>query len=98
MFVAGSLTNTSYWRKDHFYYDKEHAKSETVNYIGYTAKVGANYNIDDYHNVFFNTGIISRAPFFSGGAFLSSRVSNATNPNAVNEKVLSAIQNGWIKP
>lgn len=69
MFVAGSLTNTSYWRKDHFYYDKEHAKSETVNYIGYTAKVGANYNIDDYHNVFFNTGIISRAPFFSGGAF-----------------------------
>lgn len=90
VFVAGSLTNTSYWRKDHFYYDKEHAKSETVNYIGYTAKVGANYNIDDYHNVFFNTGIISRAPFFSGGAFLSSRVSNATNPNAVNEKVLSA--------
>lgn len=89
-FVAGSLTNTGYWRKDYFYYDKAHSKSETVNFIGYTAKLGANYNIDEHHNVFFNTGIISRAPFFSGGAFLSSQVSNATNPNAVNEKVVSA--------
>lgn len=75
---------------DHFYYDKEHEKSKTVNFWGYTAKIGANYNLDDHHNVFFNTGIISRAPFFSGGAFLSSQVSHATNPNAINEKVISA--------
>lgn len=37
--------------------------------------------------MFFNGGYISRAPFFSGGAFLTSTVSNATNPDAVNEKI-----------
>lgn len=88
-FAAGSLSNTTYWRYDRFYYDSDNAKSETVSFLGYTAKGGANYNIDDNHNVFANVGYISRAPFFSGGAFLSSTVSNATNPNAVNEKIFS---------
>lgn len=89
-FVAGSVSNRGYWRVDRFYYDKAHEKSKTVNFWEYTAKLGANYNLDEHHNVFFNTGIISRAPFFSGGAFLSSQVSHATNPNAINEKVFSA--------
>jgi hypothetical protein len=88
-FVSGSLSNTSYWRYDRFYYEKAEAKSETVNAIGYTLKGGANYNINKYHNVFANIGIISRAPFFSGGAFLQSTTSNMTNPNAVNERCFS---------
>lgn len=88
-FAAGSLSNTTYWRYDRFYYDANHAKSETLHFLGYTIKGGANYNIDANHNVFANVGYISRAPFFSGGAFLNSTVSNATNPNAVNEKVFS---------
>ena len=87
--VAGTINNVGYWRVDRFYYDADHQKSATVNFIGYTAKGGANYNIDRYNNVFFNLGYISRAPFFSGGAFLSSTVSNATNPDAVNEKIMS---------
>lgn len=88
-YVSGSVSNTTYWRDDHFYYDESHSKSETVDFWGFTAKGGANYNINDYNNVFFNAGFISRAPFFSGGAFLSSTVSNATNPDAVNEKCVS---------
>ena len=40
--------------------------------------------------MFANVGIISRAPFFSGGAFLQSTTSNAINPNAINEKAFSA--------
>jgi len=88
-FIAGSVSNTGYWRKDHFYYDAKHAKSETLNFIGFTIKGGANYNLNENHNVFANIGYISRAPFFSGGAFLSSTVSNATNPDAINEKILS---------
>ena len=87
--LAGSINNTGYWRVDKFYYDAQHAKSEKLNFIGWTVKGGANYNIDRYNNVFFNAGYISRAPFYSGGAFLSSGVSNATNPNAVNEKIMS---------
>lgn len=89
-FVAGSLSNTSYWRVDRFYYDKAHEKSETVSFIGYTAKAGANYNLNDNHNVFFNVGTISRAPKFSYGAFMQATTNNTTNPDAVNEKIYSA--------
>jgi len=31
---------------------------------GFTVKGGANYNINEFHNVFFNTGYISKAPKF----------------------------------
>lgn len=88
-FVALSGSNTSYWRVDRFYYDAANQRSETINFLGYSAKGGANYNIDEQHNVFANFGTISRAPFFSGGAFLQSTTSNITNPNAVNEKAFS---------
>jgi len=89
-FISTSLSRTSNWRYDRFYYDKAQAKSETVNYWGYCVKGGANYNINDSHNVFANIGIISRAPFFSGGAFLQSTTSNIINPKGVNEKAFSA--------
>ncbi len=88
-FVSGSVSNTCYWRYDRFYYDDSHAESDKVNFWGGTVKGGANYNINENNNVFINAGFISRAPFFSGGAFLSSTVSNETNPDAVNEKVAS---------
>ena len=60
-FVAGSVSNTSYWRYDRFYYDAENARSKTLNFLGYTVKGGLNYNFATYHNVFVNTGYISRA-------------------------------------
>lgn len=88
-FVSGSFSNTGYWRVDRFYYDEAHGTSETVNYLGYTIKGGLNYNIDEMHNVFANVGYISRAPFFSGGAFLQATTSNEINKNAVNEKIFS---------
>jgi len=89
-FASLSLSNTSYWRYDRFYYDSSKSRSETISFLGYSAKGGANYNINENHNVFANIGIISRAPFFSGGAFLQSTTSNITNPNAINEKAFSA--------
>lgn len=100
-FVAGSLSNTGYWRYDRFYYDKEHAKSDVVNFLGFTAKGGANYNFNDNHNVFANVGYISRAPKYSYGAFMTADKSNVLNKEAVNEKVFSAelgygFRNSWI--
>ena len=89
-FVSGYISNTGYWRYDRFYYDAAHAESDHVNFLGYTIKGGANYNITDKHNVFANLGYISRAPFFSGGAFLQSTTSNVTNPDPLNERVFSA--------
>ena len=85
--LAGALNYNNYWRKDFYYYDAEHAKSETKNYLGGTIKGGVNYNIDRHNNVFLNGGYISRAPYFSYGVFLSSQRSNITNPDAKNEKV-----------
>lgn len=85
--LAGSLNNTSYWRRDFFYYDKEHERSKTKNFIGGTIKAGVNYNINEYNNVFVNGGFISRVPFFSNGVFLSSSTSNVTNPNSKNSKI-----------
>ncbi len=90
VFVAGAVSNSGYWQKNHFYYDKEHEKSKTENFIGWNVKGGANYNLTEQHNVFANIGYISRAPFYSGGVFLYAMNSNATNPDAVNEKIFSA--------
>lgn len=93
-FVSGSLSNTAYWRVDRFYYDDAHKKSETIDFFGYTAKGGVNWNISPKSNIFLNVGYISRAPFFSGGAFLQSTTSHATNPDAKNERVFS-VEGGY---
>lgn len=85
--LAGSLNNTSYWRRDHFYYDKQNERSLTKNFLGGNIKGGVNFNINEHNNVFVNGGFISRAPFFSYGVFLSSATSNAINPNARNAKI-----------
>ncbi len=87
--VSGAINNNTYWRRDFFYYDKANERSETRNFIGGTIKGGINYNIDSKNNVFFNTGYISRAPFFSGGVFINATTSNILNTDPVNEKVYS---------
>lgn len=100
-FIAGSASSTANWRYDRLYYDEEHAKSGTKSFFGFTAKGGANYNIDKHNNVFANIGYISRAPKFSGGVFLSSTYSNVINKDAKNEKVFSVelgygFRNSWF--
>ena len=44
--------------------EAKHAQSEWQKFHGWTFKTGANYNINDYHNVFINAGYISKAPKF----------------------------------
>lgn len=88
--LSGSLSNTGYKRNDHYYYAGGKGMSKMYNFLGGTAKFGVNYNFDRQNNVFANVGYISRAPFFSGGVFLSVANSNATNPSPINEKVFSS--------
>ena len=85
-YVNGAINNTSYWKRDRFYYDKDHERSKTGNYLGGNIKAGANYNIDVNNNVFLNAGFISRAPKFNG-AFMNSTTSNYLNADARNEKI-----------
>lgn len=90
VFVSASVSNSTYWKIDRFYYEKGKQKSPVKSFIGYNVKGGANYNLTEEHNVFFNTGYISRAPFMSGGYFTSIHTSNNVNRDAINEKLFSA--------
>ncbi len=87
-FLSGSVSNTTYWRYDKMYAAPGEEKSDKISFPGFVVKGGANYNLTDVHNVFFNIGYFSRAPYFSS-AFLSSNTSNAINEDAVNEKIFS---------
>lgn len=90
-FVAGSGSNTSYKRIDRFNYTPDQFESETFNFIGYNAKAGANYNINENHNVYFNGGIYSRAPIFD---VVFPVFTNEANPDPLNERV-AAIELGY---
>ena len=41
------------------------AETEWEHFPGFTVKMGANWNIDEYNNVFLNTGFLSIAPKFN---------------------------------
>lgn len=81
-------TNTGNQRLDYFSYTYNDPNRQTkyVNFLGYQAKGGANYNIDSHNNVFANIGYLQRAPLVSN-VFLNFK--NDQNPNAVPEKLLS---------
>lgn len=88
-FVSVAASNTSYKRIDYFNYLDSDSERETdfVSFFGYSAKGGANYNIDNNHNVFANVGYFERAPFFNA-IFLNYE--NDVNDEAENQKIFSA--------
>ena len=61
-------------------------ESDWASFLGYMIKGGANYNLTDNHNVFFNTGYFQRQPDFDA-VYLNYL--NDLNENAENEKVFS---------
>lgn len=87
IFMAGSLSNTTYWRYDRFYYDEQHARSGKISKMSFNLKVGANYNLNENNHVFLNVGYLSRVPKFSS-TFMQDNSSNVINKQAKNEKAL----------
>lgn len=80
-FVQGAVSNQGFKREDYFYYLNSDplASTDFKNLLGGNIKGGANYNINEHHNVFVNAGYYSKQPFF-----------NAVYPNnqsLVNEKL-----------
>lgn len=59
-------------------------KTGFKNILGYNVKAGANYNIDDHHNVFANIGYYSKQPFLNA---VYPNNKNFLNPNLTNEKI-----------
>ncbi len=87
-FVSATASQNNYRRTDYFLYadDDPLQQSDWVNFNAWSLKGGANYNINQSHNVFANTGYFTRAPFFR---FAFVGFSNVTNPGVANEKVFS---------
>ena len=52
--------------------------------LGYNAKVGINYNVDEQNNVFGNIGYYSKQPFLNA---VYPNNQNNLNPNLTNEKI-----------
>ncbi|WBL22514.1 TonB-dependent receptor [Zunongwangia sp. HRR-M8] len=86
-FLSVSASNTSYKRKDYFQYSGDEKETDWINFFAYGAKGGANYNLDDNHNIFANVGYFERAPFFNT-VFLNNK--NIANEDAENQKIFSA--------
>ncbi|MFV0554928.1 MAG: hypothetical protein ACK5LR_09510, partial [Mangrovibacterium sp.] len=79
-FVQGAVSTQGFQRFDYVMYsDPDEQISEKLRHNGYNIKAGGNYNINEQHNVFVNTGYYSRQPFFDS-MFLNYK-------NEVNEEV-----------
>jgi outer membrane receptor for Fe3+-dicitrate len=88
-FIALAASNTSYQRIDYFnYLDSDPLQeTDTYNFFGFSAKGGANYRIDDNHNVFANLGYFEKAADFDA-VFLNFSNDNI-NADAENQKITS---------
>lgn len=96
-FLSGTLSNTGYRRTDYFIYktnpdlyaegELQDNQSDWFSFTAYSVKGGANYNINEAHNIFVNGGYFTRAPYFSY-AFIG--YTNEFNLGVKHERVLSA--------
>jgi len=85
-FFQAAVSTQGYQRFDyHSYSDPDDQKSEKLRHPGYNLKAGANYNLNENHNVFFNAGYYSRQPFFDD---LFLNYLNEVNEDVGNEGVL----------
>ncbi|MNX45383.1 Ferric enterobactin receptor precursor [compost metagenome] len=88
-FLQGAVSQQGYKRIDHFKYLTSDPLSETdfKNITGGDVKAGVNYNINEQHNVYFNTGYYSKQPFFNA---VYPNNASIINDNITNEKVKAA--------
>ncbi|MEC4112926.1 TonB-dependent receptor [Myroides pelagicus] len=89
-FLQGSVSNQWFRRLDYARYDQKteeglaEYKTSWKSLSGGSIKGGFNYNIDENHNVFVNSGYFSRQPFMNG-VYINN--SNTINPQLQNEKI-----------
>ncbi|NNC83088.1 MAG: TonB-dependent receptor, partial [Flavobacteriales bacterium] len=86
-FVSGAFNNTQMRRIDFFSEPDSDNTTDWLSFTGGNLKLGANYNLNENHNVFLNGGYISRAPYFD--ALFPTFDNDAANEDAVNEKITS---------
>lgn len=92
-FVQGALSQQGFKRVDYFKYLSSNPLSSTdyENILGGNVKGGVNYNINEHHNVFVNSGYYSKQPFFNA---VYPNNASLVNGNLTNEKIF-AIEAGY---
>lgn len=90
LFAASTFLQHWYRRIDRINYIED-TESQLVSKSGFDAKAGVNYNIDQSHNVYLNTGYYSKAPYFK---FVFANFSNIVVENLANEKI-KAVEAGY---
>ncbi|URM37655.1 TonB-dependent receptor [Flavobacterium anhuiense] len=85
-FVQGALSQQGFKRVDYFKYLSSNPLSSTdyENILGGNVKGGVNYNINEHHNVFVNSGYYSKQPFFNA---VYPNNASIVNGNLTNEKI-----------
>nr|WP_315197954.1 TonB-dependent receptor [uncultured Flavobacterium sp.] len=92
-FIQGAVSNQAFQRIDSFIYKESDPLSKTSfeNILGGNVKGGANYNINEHHNIFVNAGYYSKQPFFNA---VYPNNKSVVNPNLTNEKILG-VEGGY---
>ncbi|MDV7137868.1 TonB-dependent receptor [Maribacter sp. TH_r10] len=88
-FISLAASNTGYKRVDYFNYLDSDSLQETdrYNFFGFSTKGGANYRIDEKHNVFANLGYFEKAADFD--AVFQNFDNEHINEDAANQKITS---------
>ncbi|MCH3881195.1 MULTISPECIES: TonB-dependent receptor [Tenacibaculum] len=88
-FLSASLSNTSYQRVDYFnYLDSDPLQTtDTYNFLGFGTKGGANFRLNENHNIFANVGYFEKAAGFD--AVFQNFDNENINPDAENQKIFS---------
>src|SRR6056297_281123 len=86
-FLSATVSNKSYQRVDYFTYETGNQRSDWKSFLVYSVKGGINYNINDQHNVFANSGYFTRAPFFTT---IFKNYTNEINDEAKLQKIFSS--------
>ncbi|MFB0945650.1 MAG: hypothetical protein QMB24_05825, partial [Spirosomataceae bacterium] len=84
--IQGGVSNQSFQRKDYFDFPENNTDSDVANQLGGYLKGGANFNIDEKNNVFFNAGFIQRQPIFD---VVFQNFGNTVTENLENEDIRS---------
>jgi len=86
-FFQGAISQQGFQREDTFLYKTTDPlyKTDFENILGGNVKGGVNYNINDNHNVFVNSGYYSKQPFFNA---VYPNNKSLVNANLTNEKIL----------
>jgi len=85
-FVQGAVSQQAFRRDDFFKYKTTDPLYSTdfENILGGNVKGGANYNINENHNVFVNAGYYSKQPFFNA---VYPNNASVVGANLTNEKI-----------